>query len=119
MAQNIRKNFDAVLERHRVAGYVYGCCSTFHVYFETDPHRIEQASSRQDLTTREASRRKGMPGKLVTEYQRHLRHHGVDLMSSTGGVLCAAHTQEDIAHATQAFEQTIAALLEQKLIQTL
>ena len=80
MAQNIRGNFDAVLERHCVAGYVYGCCSAFHVYFETDSNRIEQASSRQDLTTREASRLKGMPGKLVTEYQRHLRHHGVDLM---------------------------------------
>jgi hypothetical protein len=40
-------------------------------------------------------------------------------MSSTGGVLCAAHTQEDIAHATRAFEQTIAALLEEKLIHTL
>ena len=84
---------------------------------------IRTASSRPPpvriCTTRDAKRLKGMPGKLVTEYQRHLRHHGVDLMSSTGGVLCAAHTQEDIAHATQAFEQTIAALLEQKLIHTL
>src|SRR5262245_11788589 len=119
LAQNIRENFDAVLERHRVAGYVYGSCSTFHVYFETDPHRIELASTRQGLTTRDAKRLKGMPGKLVTEYQRHLRHHGVDLMSSTGGVLCAAHTQEDIAQATRAFEQTIAALLDQKRIQTM
>jgi glutamate-1-semialdehyde 2,1-aminomutase len=56
MAQSIRENFDAVLERNRVAGYVYGCCSAFHVYFETDPHRIEQASSRQDLTTTDAKR---------------------------------------------------------------
>jgi hypothetical protein len=40
-------------------------------------------------------------------------------MSSTGGVLCSAHTQEDINHATKAFDQTIAALLEQELIYTL
>jgi glutamate-1-semialdehyde 2,1-aminomutase len=116
MAQKLRADWDAVLERYHVAGYVYGTCSTFHVYFETDPQRIRQASARQDLHTTEANRLKGMPGKLITEYQRHLRYHGVDLMSSTGGVLCSAHTQEDIDHATKAFEQTIAALLEQKLI---
>ena len=119
MAQKLRDNWAAVLERYKVAGYVYGVCSAFHVYFETDPQRIGQASSRQNLHTTDARRLKGMPGKLITEYQRHLRYHGVDLMSSTGGVLCAAHTQEDIAHATQAFEQTIAALLDQKLIQML
>jgi glutamate-1-semialdehyde 2,1-aminomutase len=119
MAQKLRTDWDAVLERYHVAGYVYGTCSTFHVYFETDPQRIRQASARQDLHTTEATRLKGMPAKLITEYQRHLRYHGVDLMSSTGGVLCSAHSQEDIDHATKAFEQTIAALLEQKLICTL
>lgn len=119
MAQKLREDWDAVLERHQVAGYVYGTCSTFHVYFETDPQRIRQASTRQDLHTTEAKRLKGMPGGMITEYQRHLRYHGVDLMSSTGGVLCTAHTQEDIDHATKAFEQTIAALLQQKLISTL
>src|SRR5262249_27017962 len=116
LAQQLRENMDAVLEQNKVAGYVYGCCSTFHVYFETDPQRLEQASTRQDMHTTDANRLKGMPGKLITEYQRHLRYHGVDLMSSTAGVLCSAHTQEDIDHATKAFEQTIAALLEQKLI---
>ncbi len=119
LAQRLRENLDVVLDRYKVAGYVYGCCSTFHVYFETDPQRIRQASTRQDLHTTEAKRLKGMPGKLITEYQRHLRYHGVDLMSSTGGVLCSAHTQEDIDHATKAFDQALAALLEQKLIYTL
>jgi glutamate-1-semialdehyde aminotransferase len=119
MAQKLRDDWAAVLERYNVAGYVYGTCSTFHVYFETDPQRIGQASTRQDLYTTEAKRLKGMPGKLITEYQRQLRYHGVDLMSSTGGVLCSAHTQEDIDHATTAFEQTIASLLEQELIYTL
>jgi glutamate-1-semialdehyde 2,1-aminomutase len=119
LAQKLRENFDAILERNQVAGYVYGTCSAFHVYFETDPQRIGRASKRQDLHTTEAVLLKGMPGNLVTEYQRHLRYRGVDLMSSTGGVLCSAHTQEDIDHATQAFDETITALLDQKLIYTL
>src|SRR5262245_5653857 len=119
MAQELRDNWAAVLERHGVAGYVYGTCSTFHVYFETDLQRIGQASSRQSLYTTDAKRLKGMPGKLITEYQRHLRRRGVDLMSSTGGVLCSAHTQKDIDHATKAFDETIAALLEQQLVHRL
>ncbi len=116
MAQKLRVAWNEVLERNSVAGYVYGRCSTFHVYFETDVKRIRAASSPQDLHTREAKRLKGMPGNLVTEYQRNLRYHGVDNMSSTGGVLSAAHTDQDIDHATTAFERTVAALLDQGLL---
>ena len=55
-------------------------CSTFHVYFETDRQRVQKAHSRADLHTTEAERLKGMPGKLVEEYQRNLRYYGVDNM---------------------------------------
>jgi len=37
MADLLRRSWDDVLERHGVAGYVYGSASIFHVYFETDP----------------------------------------------------------------------------------
>ena len=30
-----------------------------------------------------------MGSQLLTEYTRHLRHHGVDIMSGTGGVVSA------------------------------
>ena len=104
--------WEGVLEKHAIAGFVYGPCSTFHVYFETDPDILKNASSRDDLHTTNADRLKGMPGELITAYQLLLRHHGVDMMSSTGGVLSAAHTDDDIEQSTEAFEKTVLALRE-------
>jgi len=119
MAELLRRSWDEVLQRHNVAGYIYGLASTFHVYFETDRQRLVGISRRNDLPTRDANRLKGMPGALIAQYTRLLRHHGVDIMSSTGGVLSASHTEQDIAQATTAFEATVGALLEEKLIYTL
>jgi glutamate-1-semialdehyde 2,1-aminomutase len=114
--EKLRKAWEGVLEKNRIAGYVYGNASIFHVYFETDLERIHAASDRRDLYTRDARRLKGMPAKLITEYQRNLRYQGVDIMSSTGGLLSSAHTDRDIDDATTAFEHTIRALHDQGLI---
>jgi glutamate-1-semialdehyde aminotransferase len=119
MAELLRRSWDDVLERRGIAGYVYGPASTFHVYFETDPARLRRAADRQALHTTDPKRLKGMPGALVTSYQRHLRHRGVDIMSSTGGLLSSAHNEADIAEATTAFEATVLALREEGLVLTL
>ncbi len=118
-AEKLRSSFDQVLVTHNIAGYVYGVSSTFHVYFETDTDRIRAASTREDLKTKEPKRLKGMPGDLIDEYQRHLRFHGVDIMSSTGGALSSAHDDRDIRDATAAFEKTVLALRDSGLIHTL
>ena len=60
-AEKLRSSFDEVLANRGIAGYVYGISSTFHVYFETDTDRIRNASSRDDLQTREARGSKGCP----------------------------------------------------------
>jgi glutamate-1-semialdehyde 2,1-aminomutase len=118
LARMLRSRWNAVLERHGIAGYVYGQYSTFHVYFETDKARIESAQSSDDLRTGDAMRLKGMSHELINAYQLLLRHHGVDLMSSTGGVLSSVHTEADIDAATDAFEKTIGVLQDQQLIYT-
>jgi glutamate-1-semialdehyde 2,1-aminomutase len=119
IAAKLRSAWDGVLDRQGIAGYVYGPSSTVHVYFETDPARLSSAANRSDLVTIDPGRLKGMPATLVTLYQRLLRHHGVDIMSSTGGVVSAAHTDDDISAATAAFEHTIAGLRDARLIATL
>lgn len=116
LADQLRAAFNDVLDRLGVAGYVYGPTSTFHVYFETDLVRARAAGSRTDLHTSEARRLKGMPGELITQYQRRLRHHGVDIMSATGGVLSCAHTESDLALAAEAFEATVKGLREERLV---
>jgi glutamate-1-semialdehyde 2,1-aminomutase len=119
MAESLRRSWDDVLERHGAAGYVYGTASVFHVYFETDSEIVARASGRRDLQTRDPRRLKGMPGRLLTQYQRHLRQNGADIMSSTGGVLSSAHTEQDVADATAAFEATVIALVDEGLVPTL
>ena len=119
IAQSLRDAWNEVLERLGVAGYVYGPCSTVHVYFETDAERIRSATSRDDLVTNDPARLKGMPAEMIVEYQRQLRYRGVDIMSSTGGVVSAAHTKQDVADATVIFGDTVEALLQQGLVKTL
>ena len=115
-ALRLRNGWDAVLERHGIAGYVYGPASTYHVYFESDLDRVRQAGSRRDLHTTDAARLKGMPSRLIAQYQLRMRFGGVDNMSSTGGLTCAAHTPDDIDRATAVFEQTVVALRDEGLI---
>ena len=119
IADTLRAAWGGVLEKHGIAGYLYGPNSTFHVYFETDRQRIAEASTREDLHTTDAKRLKGMPGELIQQYQLQLRHHGVDNMSSTGGVLSAAHTEKDVEDSTEAFEKTVVELLDKGLISAL
>ncbi|MBL8849204.1 MAG: aminotransferase class III-fold pyridoxal phosphate-dependent enzyme [Planctomycetaceae bacterium] len=115
-AARLRSAWDDVLERRGIAGYVYGSASTYHVYFETDPGRVREANRRSDLHTTEAGRLKGMSGRLIARYQLRMRSAGVDNMSSTGGVTCAAHSPADVEAATIAFEQTVIALRDEGLV---
>jgi glutamate-1-semialdehyde 2,1-aminomutase len=109
----LRQNWDAVLERQGVAGYVYGPSSTFHVYFETDPVRLARCRERLTVYTDDPVRLKGLPSTLTAAFQRHLRFRGVDVMSSTGGLVSASHTEREVNTATAAFEETVAALLSE------
>jgi len=118
-ARQLQLQWNQVLEQQGIAGYVYGPSSTFHVYFETDEERVRNAATRDDLHTTDANRLKGMPGELILEYQRHLRYRGVDIMSSTGGVVAATHTEPDVEQATAAFEQTVTALRDLNLVLTM
>jgi hypothetical protein len=60
-----------------------------------------------------------MPGKLIARYQLRMRYGGVDNMSSTGGVTCAAHTARDVDQSTDVFETTVLALRDEGLIYSL
>ena len=111
--ERLRQAFDQVLERRGVAGYVYGISSTFHVYFETDAATVKESAARSDLQTNDPDKLKGMPGGLIDAYQRHIRHNGLDNMSSTGGVLSCMHTEEDLHDATEAFDRSIVGLLDE------
>ena len=86
------------------------------MYFEVDADRAAAAQCRQDIETTDATRLKGMPASLTSEYTRHLRHYGVDIMSGTGGVVSAVHTERDVVESAVAFEKTVCALYDLSLV---
>ena len=114
MAELLRRGIDEILARHRAAGYVYGESSIFHVYLEAHPG--SGATSREALRTNDANTLKGIPGRVITAFQRNLQIRGVDLLSYNGGVTSAAHTEQDIQQTLRAFDETIKVLVEEKII---
>jgi glutamate-1-semialdehyde 2,1-aminomutase len=114
MAALLRQGMEDALERAGVAGYAYGDSSLFHVYLEAYPG--SRARSRAELHTSDAATLKGIPGRLVTAFQRNLQIRGVDLMSYTGGDVSAAHTEADVERTLDAFRATIRVLLEERIV---
>ncbi len=114
MADLLRRGMEEVLEREGAAGYAYGDSSVFHVYLEARPG--SGAKRRSDLHTADALALKSIPGPVVAAFQRNLNIRGVDLMSYTGGVTSAAHTEQDVRHTLEAFEATIQAMLAEQIL---
>jgi glutamate-1-semialdehyde 2,1-aminomutase len=107
MAARLRDGLDGVLQRRAVAGFVYGDASTFHVYVEAASGRGRPRVARE---TRDALALKSIPGPVVSAIQNGLRVRGVDLMSYTGGVTSAAHTEADVEETVAAFDDLVGEL---------
>jgi glutamate-1-semialdehyde 2,1-aminomutase len=114
MVDLLRRGMEEILEEERAAGYAYGDSSVFHVYLEAHPG--SGARSRADLHTTDATTLKSIPGRVVTAFQRNLNIRGVDLMSYTGGVTSAAHTEEDVRQTLDAFRETIRVMLDEQIL---
>jgi len=108
VAAAIREGMDAVLERQGIAGYVYGEASAFHIYLAPPPGR--GVRRRADLITTDAATLKGIPTTVVMAVQNGFRTRGIELMSYTGGLTCAAHTLSDAADTVAAFDDLMAEL---------
>ena len=110
LAQQLRDGMNEVLERRAVAGYVYGDSSVWHFYVQAHP------GTDGPVRTTDASTLKGIPGNVVTAFQRNLHIRGVDLLSYTGGVTSAAHTEDDIQRTISVFDETVQAMVDDQLI---
>lgn len=114
MAARLRDGMERVLEDLSAAGYAYGDTSVWHVYLEAFPG--SGARDRQALHTADAATLKSIPASVVTAFQRNLQIRGVDLLSYTGGVTSAAHTEADIDQTLGAFEETMRTLVREEIV---
>ena len=114
MATLLRDGMEEILERERVAGYAYGDSSGFHVYLEAHPG--SGATDRAEVRTTDAGRLKGIPGNVITAFQKNLQIRGVDVLSFTAGVTSAAHSEEDIGETLNVFQDTMQTLVRERII---
>ena len=103
LAARLRQQMQEVLNRHGVAGVVYGDASTFHIYFGRAGNGSIDGLSAGEL--------KGIPKKTVSAFQQALRVRGVDVMSYTGGLTSLAHTDEDVRQTVHVFDEAVVELL--------
>ncbi len=117
LAEQLRQGMNEVLARRQVAGYAYGDSSVWHLYVQAYPGT--RARSLDQVWTTDATTLKTIPGPVVTAFQRHLQVRGVDLLSYTGGVTSAAHTESDIQRTIDVFDDAMRVMVDEQLVATL
>ena len=96
-----------------VAGFIYGESSMFHVYL-TDPDGARAWDGRRESVTPDMYF--AMPPALVQGLQLELKSRGLDLLSYNGGFSCAAHGPRELEQSVTAFEGSLRALRDAKLV---
>ena len=114
MADLLRTGLEAIFDEVGAAAFVYGDASVFHVYLHSPSERPVQ--SRDAIRTSGAAALKGISPRVVTAFQKNLQIRGVDLLSYTGGVTSAAHSEADVAEALGAFHETMRVLVAEALV---
>ncbi len=114
MADLLRRGMEGILDELGAAAFAYGDSSVFHVYMEANPG--PKVANRAALATGDPAKLKGIPGRVVTAFQKNLQVRGVDLLSYSGGVTSSAHTEADIQQALEVFRDTMRVLIAEKIV---
>ena len=103
MAARLRHGFQEVMSRRGIAGVVYDS-STFHIYIGNRPSRISMPRSSRVFPSPSC------------RHQQALRARGMDVLSYTGGVTSAAHTEREIDRTIGIFDDAAKELVETKVL---
>ena len=101
-AAAIRDGMNAILRRRNLAGCAYGRFSEFHI-FTGNATADEVYAGR----VRWQSLKPGAPSALQHKLRLGFLLHGVDIAGWPGGLVSAAHTQEDVTRTLEAFDATL------------
>jgi glutamate-1-semialdehyde aminotransferase len=110
----IRNGMDSILEEEGVAGYAYGDTSCIHLYLENSI--LSQKKDRNMLHTNDPEKLKCIPDVIVRNYQKNLHLRGIDLLSYTGGVTSAMHSNEDVEKTLDVFKEVIQEMKKRKIL---
>ena len=114
MAAKIRAGFNEVLVRRGVPGFCYGEASVFHVMLGVECTNMTSGDLRMPEGVAPEVLKRGPAPKLSLALHQGMINAGVDLFHG-GGLLSAAHSEEDIAKTIEAFDRTIARMADEGL----
>lgn len=101
-AASIRDGMNAILRSRGVSWCVYGRFSDFHIYpGDATPEGIDAGQ------VPAAKLKGGSAIELLHKVRAGFLLHGVDICGWPGGLVSAAHTEEDVARTLEAFGRTL------------
>jgi glutamate-1-semialdehyde 2,1-aminomutase len=110
MAARLKTGLNDILGRLEIPGHVHGIASMLHVVLaDCDCDRELCTMSHAKITEANAS-------PAVTAMKRGLQNRGVDIMSRETFLVSATHTEKEIDHTLNAFQETMAAVRADGLI---
>jgi glutamate-1-semialdehyde 2,1-aminomutase len=111
-AARLRDDLNDILEQQRIPWAVYGTFSGFHIFTNPNKHRIEPKNF--DPFTHPYEELKSTKPSLSQKLQLGMLLHGVHINGWPGGIVSAAHTDEDRKRTVEAFRNTLKMLREEK-----
>ncbi|MBI2686463.1 MAG: aminotransferase class III-fold pyridoxal phosphate-dependent enzyme [Acidobacteria bacterium] len=101
-AAAIREEMNATIRRRGLGWCVYGLFSDFHIYCgDASPEDIYAGK------VPSCQLKGSIRPELVHKIRAGLLLHGVDIMGWPGGIVSAAHTEEDVRRTAAALEATL------------
>jgi glutamate-1-semialdehyde 2,1-aminomutase len=109
----LRREMNGVLARKGVSGCVYGDLSMFHIYLGSCPRL--GSCDRTFCGNDPAALKSARSGPKAEALRRHMLAHGADIQGA-GGMLSAAHTEEDVGRAVEIFDDALSGLAASGLV---
>jgi glutamate-1-semialdehyde 2,1-aminomutase len=110
--ERIRRDLNRLFAEEGVAWAAYGTFSGFHVF--PNPNRLAIDPLTFDADSIDyATFKAGKKASVVPKLRLAMRVHGVDLTGWPGGIISAAHDEEDLERTVEAFRNSIAMLREE------
>jgi glutamate-1-semialdehyde 2,1-aminomutase len=113
-AATLRRGMNEVLEAEGVPWAVYGVHSFFNIY--SNPKNESIRPTKFDANTITVESLKGCNESKLGKLRLAMLVNGVDLKGFRGGILSAAHTQEDVDFTLDAWRKSLRMLRDEGLL---
>ncbi len=111
LAETLRGKLNAVIEDEKVNWAVYGTFSGFHIF--TNPRGGAVSPATFDPADHAYDELKSNPPGLVNKFRVAMLLNGADFSAWPGGLLSAAHTEQDLDAAAEGFRQVLRMLRQE------